>query len=393
MKKFFIIFLLIGLIFSVSFLSVSADAEEGEASGEEQLNENIDELLDTLDTEELEAYLNQFAGEFLDGSTLKERLKEMITGDYAQNYDGLFSFFLSLFFDSAKGFVSAFALICAVCIFDGIVNAVKGNFISDSVGDIIHYVCFAAILVLLLSCLIPTIRRTEETVNSLKTQMEIIFPILVTLMAAGGGTVSAAVYQPAVAFLSEGITEIISNVVFPLAILIIALSIVGNISGKINLNGFSGLFSGINKWLIGISFTLYSVFLTVQGITSASYDGLSLRAAKYAIGNGVPMIGGFLSSGMDLVLAGSVLIKNSLGGVAVLLIVFTIAEPLVLLISFSLLLKLVAAICTPIADARISGFLTALSGNIGYFIAGLLAVAFMYFITLLLLICSSGVIF
>lgn len=60
---------------------------------------------------------------------------------------------------------------------------------------------------------------------------------------------------------------------------------------------------------------------------------------------------------------------------------------------FSLFLKLTAAVTEPVGDGKISGFLTSLSGTVNYFIAGILAVAFMYFITLLLLICSSNTLF
>jgi hypothetical protein len=53
--------------------------------------------------------------------------------------------------------------------------------------------------------------------------------------------------------------------------------------------------------------------MTVQGITSASIDGISIRATKYAISNSIPIVGGFLRDGFDIVIAGSVLIKNAVG--------------------------------------------------------------------------------
>ena len=107
----------------------------------------------------------------------------------------------------------------------------------------------------------------------------------------------------------------------------------------------------------------------------------------------MPIVGGFLSGGFDLVIAGSVLIKNALGSCSLLLLVSAIIVPFIQLLAFSLFLKLTAAVTEPIGEGKISGFLTALSGTINYFIAGILAVAFMYFVTLLLLICSSNTLF
>ena len=56
-------------------------------------------------------------------------------------------------------------------------------------------------------------------------------------------------------------------------------------------------------------------------------------------------------------------------------------------------LKLAAAVAEPVGDARIASFLSSLSGTVNYFTAGLLAVGFMYFVTMLLLICSSNALF
>ena len=92
-------------------------------------------------------------------------------------------------------------------------------------------------------------------------------------------------------------------------------------------------------------------------------------------------------------IAGSVLIKNSVGSCGIFLLVIVLAAPLAELIAFQLFLKLAAAVTEPIGEEGISGFLSSLSGTINYFTAGLLAVGFMYFITMLLLICSSTALF
>ena len=59
----------------------------------------------------------------------------------------------------------------------------------------------------------------------------------------------------------------------------------------------------------------------------------------------------------------------------------------------NLFLKLAAAVTEPMGDEKVSSFLSSLSGTVNYFTAGLLAVGFMYFITILLLICSSNALF
>ena len=70
-----------------------------------------------------------------------------------------------------------------------------------------------------------------------------------------------------------------------------------------------------------------------------------------------------------------------------------IAVPLIELAVYNLFLKLSAAVTEPVGDNKITEFLSSLSYTVNYFTAGLLSVGFMYFITLLLLICSSNSLF
>lgn len=222
--------------------------------------------------------------------------------------------------------------------------------------------------------------------------MEIVYPLLLTLMVAGGGSVSAEIFRPAVAFLSGAICELFTSVVLPLSVVIIILAFVGNLSEEVRTEKLGDFFKSLNKWLIGLVLGIFTLFLSVQGIASAQYDGVSLQAVKYLISGSVPLVGGFLSGSADLVLAGSALIKNALGAFAVFLLAAMLLKPLVLFAVFQLFLRISAAATEPVGG-KIPALLSRLAGDTGYFIAALLCIAFLYFLTLILLICSSGVIF
>ena len=134
---------------------------------------------------------------------------------------------------------------------------------------------------------------------------------------------------------------------------------------------------------------MFGIFFTLQGITTAVYDGVVRRAAKYAIGNGIPIVGGFLSGGFDLAVAGGILIKNSLGSMSIFLMLSVLFEPLAMLIAVNLLLRLVAAITQPFGEGRISDFLGETAENLHYCTAGLLFMAFLYFLTIMIMIFST----
>ena len=244
----------------------------------------------------------------------------------------------------------------------------------------------------ILACLIGVLQAGFGAMTQMKKQMDIVYPVLLTLMAASGGSVSVGIFRPAVAFMSGAITQLFTAVVLPTSVAVIVLAFIGNLSSEVRTERLGELFKSFNKWIIGLSLGLFSIFLTVQGITSAQYDGLSLRAAKYVLSGSVPIVGGFLSGGLDLVVAGSAIIKNAFGSFAVFLLFGTLLRPLLLMVVFQLFLRLSAAATEPVGG-KVSSFLSRLAGDCGYFLAGLLCVAFLYFLTLMLLICSTGVIY
>ena len=211
-------------------------------------------------------------------------------------------------------------------------------------------------------------------------------PIIITLMIASGGKVSASVYKPAVAFLSNGVIGICAKLLIPIVGVMIILSVISNFSSVIKLKKFSDFTASIIKWVLGITIAVFGIFITIQGITSASFDGISIRATKYALSNSIPIVGGFIKDGFDLIVAGNVLIKNTVGIIVVFALFFTILSPLFQILSFSLMLKLVSGITEPIADGKISDFCTSISKSISYFLSIILMVGFMVFITVLLMI-------
>ena len=381
--------LLLCLTLSSEPVAASALTAEEEAAIE-QLQEEVQKLLEALDTEELEAYLATLPQ--YEGSDLKEMLASIVTGDFSLDYSSLWQSVLALVWEEGKVMLPAFAVILAVTLLCGILNSVKNGFLKSTMTDIIHFAAYLSVGAVLLSVLISVLQAGFSAIGSMQRQMQIIYPILLTLIAASGGAVSAGIYRPAVAFLSSAVCEMFTAVVLPTSVVVIVLTFVGSLSDEVKTSKLGDFFKSINKWLIGLALGLLGIFLTVQGIAAAQYDGISLRAAKYLVSGSVPIVGGFLSGGLDLVLAGSALIKNAVGSFAVFLLFGAILRPVLLFAAFQLFLRLSAAVAEPVGG-RISAFLSRLASDCGFFLAGLCCIAFLYFLTLILLVCSTGVIF
>lgn len=355
-------------------------------TAEETLHDQAEKLLEELDLEGLQKYIQSLDG--WAGENVTERLLAYIKGENF-DYNAFGMQIREILFRNVREILPSFACIAAIALLSGVISGLKSGTAGAASSNMIFLISYAAALIPLLSVLTECFLVSLNAVQAMQKQMQLTFPLLLTLMAASGGTVTVSVCRPAVAFFSTSIVSTVSSVVFPLTVTIIAFSIAGNLTKELKISKFSAFFKSINKWIIGICISVFGIFFTLQGITAAAYDGVVRRAAKYAIGNGIPIVGGFLSGGFDLAVAGSILIKNSLGSMSIFLMISVLFEPLILLVSVNVLLRFTAAITQPFGDSRISDFLGETADNLHYCTAGLLFTAFMYFLTIMLLITST----
>ena len=384
-----LIFLAAGLIALILTGGIAAFADD---TGLEDINQNISDLLKDLDLSELQKYLDENTDSYLlkFGSTAGEIVEYLIHGNLGTDYGGHLSELFSIIFKNIIALIPAFAEITAVALLSAIVSSAEGNILGKSTSKIVHLACYSLIILILASMLTGIVTNCIACVNRIKRQIEIITPILATLTVLTGGTSSAAIYQPSAIFLSGGAVEIVSGFIFPAAIAVIVLNFMSKLNPQMSFSGVTTFVKSIMKWVIGITVTVFSIFITMQSSASSLFDGIIFKATKYVVSNSVPIVGNFLSSGFDMLSSAGLLIKSSVGLCGIILLLFEIIAPIIALAAFSLILKLVGAIVQPIGENVLYQLLSDLSKDIEYFIAGLLTVAFMYALVIMLIINSAN---
>jgi len=382
MKKFIslcLFLLCITQIFSFNTKIVKADS----------LSDNIDKQMEILDLAELENFINSVCC-LPEGTNFSLIIKAMLKGEYNSDFDSVIKYVFRIIISNFNNYSGLFVSVLVVSLLSGLLNNFKGNFLTGGLNDIVFYVCFLAVVLLLGTQTKIFYENSKNAIENIAKIIQIMSPIILTLMIATGGSVSASVYKPAVIFLSNGVVGIVLNVLFPLMGLVGVFSLIESINPSMKLSKFSEGLNGIIKWIIGIVVTIYGLFLTIQGITSASFDGISLRVTKYAISNSIPMIGGFLKDGFDLVIAGSVIIKNAVGIVSIFALFYLILSPVLQMVAFSILLKFLSGITESFGDGRIASVCLSVSKVICYFVICILLVGFMLFLTILLMVFSAN---
>lgn len=372
---------------------IAETSEEEEI--EKELQEEVDSQLQNLDFSDVESVLDTLTVEaksLFSSESFLDKVNYVISGEYAESSGSFFSAVGSIFWKDLKNYLPIIATIISIAILGGMVSSLRPVTGGKSIGNVVHFATYGVILVFLGTTITQIVNLTQTTLTSIKGMFDGIFPILLTLLTALGGSVSVGIYQPAIALLGNLFVSLITYFLLPLFIFSIVFSIVGNLSTNTRLDKFVSFLQSLFKWTIGLCFTIFLGFVSIQGIMAGAVDGLSIRTAKYAIKSYIPIVGGYVSDGLTIIMASSSLIKNAVGGVGLFLLLATVISPILSIAIFMLALKFMAGIIEPIGDKKISGFLSEMSKSMSLLIALLVAVSFMYVVMTGLVMCSANLV-
>ncbi len=360
----------------------------------EELNSSIVEELNHVDFSKL----NEAVSNLEEGSNIfsieniKQKVYSILSGENAMSYSSFFSSIFSILIDMVLKYLPLLSLIVAIGVISNLLTGIKSKFNEKSTADLIHLVCFLAVVILIIGIVNNISVSAGKSISSMVGMMNAVFPVLLTLMVGIGAGASASVYQPIVAILSTYVADFFNYFIMPLFLFSFVFNIISHLSNNVKLDKFNSFISSLFKWSVGLIFTIFFATMTIQGISAGSFDSLSVRTTKYTIKSYVPIMGGYLSDGMDLILSSSILIKNSLGIVGIMVIAGLILSPLLEIAVLSLMLKLVSAILQPLSNNKTSNFLTGVSKSIVMLSTCILAVGFMYLISIGLIMTTSNVV-
>lgn len=347
------------------------------------LEDNVDEGLGNIDFSEVDEVADDFIG------SVADKVKSIIAGEF-DSADGFWNVVVSLFGESIKGLLPELIAIFAVLVIIGLIRKTNGGMISDSTDSVVSFVGVTVVLLSILSMIVDIYKQVYQMLLQVSTLAEVSMPILLTLLVANGGNMVSSVCQPSMVMFSTGIIEIIKNVVLPLSIFALIFAVVSNISSNVRVSKASSFLNNASSWVLGIVFMLFSAFTTVQGISASAIDGVSYRAAKFATKSYIPILGGYLADGFDIIAASTSLIKNAFGVVTLLILLFTVIKPLVTILCVNLGLQAVAALSEPIVDDKYVKMLGGVSKTLTFLAVLVIAVSFMFCILALIAICCAN---
>lgn len=275
------------------------------------------------------------------------------------------------------------AIICTL------LKNLQASFSNESISNVAFYACYCMLIVILSKSFLVSLTIATDVINKISDFMAAILPILVIMLGSAGGLTQAATMDPIVLGATLIIPRIYINIIIPLILMSFVLQFANNMSSEHKIDNLCKLLKQITLWLQGIILTVFIGLLTVRGITSSTIDAVTLKTAKFAIDNFIPIVGKSFSDAIAAVAGYSLIIKNAISSIGLIVIILLMIYPVLKLVLMALVYKLSAALIEPISDKRITSSIAAAGDSLILIMSCVLSVSLMFFI-LLAIMASAG---
>ncbi len=205
------------------------------------------------------------------------------------------------------------AAICAAALLCAAAENMKLRADEKTVGGVVSVVgslcCCAAVAV-------PAgdiIERVGEAVGECADFLLSFVPVYAGIAASGGKPAAAAAYNAALFGVAQASGRLASDVIEPLAGIFLALALVGAAAPSFGLTELAGSIKKTVNWALGLISTVFVGALGLQSAVGASSDGVTMKAARFAVSSTVPVVGGALAEAMSSAAGYLGLLKNVTG--------------------------------------------------------------------------------
>lgn len=379
MKKIVLIFILILMI------PVKVQAET-----EEEIMSSIEEKFN------IGSFISQaeeYTGDFLDNTNLSDILNEAMQGKI--NNQTIYKKIIKILGKEVSSNIKILISILIIVVIHGILKSITDSLENSNVSQIIYFVQYILIVTLIMSNFTEIIKLIKETASNLVGFINVLIPLLLTLMVYTGSITTSTVLEPILLFVSNFIGNIIANILIPVVLIIVVFSVISKITERIQIERISKFLKSGVVWFLGIFLTIFVGIVSLEGTLSSSVDGITAKTAKAAVSSLIPVVGKVLGDVVDSVLGCGIILKNAVGAVGVIVIIGICIVPVIKVAVLSIMYSLASAIVEPVADTKIVKLLEEMSGVFKLLLAILcsLSVILIIGVTMVVKISNSGMMY
>ena len=275
--------------------------------------------------------------------------------------------------------VASLVVLAIVC---SILTNLQGAFKNREVSEISFVACYIVFVALTVTGFYECANLAGKVINEQAAFMKMAVPAYISLMISTGNVTVAKTMEPVFLFVVQFIGDFIDKFMLPVVFWISILSVINNLSDRFRVSKLIDFSKQTITWGLAGIVTFFVAVMNLTGITSSAVDGVAIRSMKYAVGRFVPVVGGILIDSVDTVITSTMVVKNAMGVLGVIVMILICASPIIKLGVSMIMFRIAAGVMEPIADKRIVGIVSNIASGISILFIMVFSVTIMFVISI-----------
>ncbi len=240
-------------------------------------------------------------------------------------------------------------------------------------------------------CASGAVELCAKYVETMSGVMTAMLPVTEACLLSSGHVTQASVSGTALMLYITVTESLMKLVLVPLGGALLALSLALEAFKGVNISAALSALRRVALMLLGLFTVVFSFVLGVQSSLARSADSLAVKTLRFAVGSTVPLVGGAVSEALTSVGASLALVRQTVGGVGIVVILTLSLPPITALA----LKRLTLSLCAGAAELLDCGEAASVIENVGSVLslflayAVLSAVFFVFYVTLFMTVGAA----
>lgn len=181
-----------------------------------------------------------------------------------------------------------------IIIISSVLRSITDGLENKSVSQITYYITYILIVTIVMKNFSDIINMVKASIDNLVAFTNCLIPLLITLMITTGNIASAGMLQPIILWIISFISNFINVVLVPASLISVALSVISNVSDRVQIDKLSKYINTTVVWILGIVLTIFVGVSSLEGSITNGVDALTVKTTKAAVSNFIPIVGKIL---------------------------------------------------------------------------------------------------
>ena len=348
-----------------------------------------DELLNELELDEMEDFLQEQQGENDLDISFGELLKSFLSGEQSFDLSHIWSWMVNHCFGAVRQNKTYFAQMLVLLLAFALLQGISGVFTDSFLSDISFLAVYFLFLYNALRVFTSMQQIVYECMERIAEFTLLVQPVFCMAMLFSSGLRTSGLTYEMLLLVLYLVQNLLQKLLLPIVFLFLITQFANYTWKEEHFSSLAKLFEGAVLLSQKVMVTFVLGMNLIQGMIAPAVDQLKRTTAIRMIGV-IPGLGGAMNAVSEMLLGTGLLIKNCVGATVIVVLILLCAKPLLEIGVLALLYRVLAALVEPVTDKRVSGVLDALARAGMLYLKLVVTAILMLFLTVAVVCVATG---